>query len=46
MKLRKIFADRDMMAEIEGKLAGAYNVELTNDEEHSLWEIDVTFSNG
>ncbi len=35
-----------MMTEIEGKLAPSYSVELTNDEEHSLWEIDVTFSNG
>ena len=46
VKLRKVFADRDMMTEIEGKLAPSYSVELTNDEEHSLWEIDVTFSNG
>ena len=47
IRLRKIFGDRDMMAEIEGKLdAAGYNVELTNDEEHSLWEIDVSYPNG
>jgi DNA gyrase subunit B len=47
MKLRKIFGEQEMMAEIEGKLADAgYNTELTNDEEHSLWEIDITYPNG
>src|SRR5687768_13067630 len=47
MKLRKIFGEQELMAEIEGKLADAgYNTELTNDEEHSLWEIDVTYPNG
>ncbi|MEP6847698.1 MAG: DNA topoisomerase (ATP-hydrolyzing) subunit B [Acidobacteriota bacterium] len=47
LKLRKIFAEQEMMAEIEGKLAAAgYATELTSDTEHSLWEIDVTYPNG
>ncbi|MGB7068706.1 MAG: DNA topoisomerase (ATP-hydrolyzing) subunit B [Pyrinomonadaceae bacterium] len=47
LKLRKIFDREDLMAEIEGKLAAAgFNTELTNDEEHGLWEIDVTYPNG
>jgi len=47
VRLRKIFSEQDLMAEIEGKLAAAgYNTELTADEEHSLWEIDVAYPNG
>jgi len=48
VRLRKIFSDPDMMAEIEAKIsdAGGYSTELTNDEEHGLWEIDVRFTNG
>ncbi len=47
IRLRKIFADQEMMSEIEGKLDNAgYNVELTADEEHSLWEIDISYPNG
>ncbi|MEP7076331.1 MAG: DNA topoisomerase (ATP-hydrolyzing) subunit B [Acidobacteriota bacterium] len=47
LKLRKIFAEQEMMAEIEGKLSKAgYSTELTSDTEHSLWEIDVTYPNG
>lgn len=47
VRLRKIFAEQEMMAEIEGKLADAgFNTELTNDEEHSLWEIDIAYPNG
>jgi DNA gyrase subunit B len=35
------------MAEIEGRLADAgYNTELTSDDEHGLWEIDVAYPNG
>ena len=35
------------MAEIEGKLADAgYNTELTSDEEHGLWEIEIAYPNG
>jgi DNA gyrase subunit B len=47
VKLRKIFGEQAMMAEIEGKLAAAgYDTELTSDEEHSLWEIDISYPNG
>ncbi|MEQ1646762.1 MAG: DNA gyrase subunit B, partial [Pyrinomonadaceae bacterium] len=43
----KIFGEQELMAEIEGKLADAgFNTELTNDVEHSLWEIDVAYPNG
>jgi DNA gyrase subunit B len=47
VKLRKIFGEQDLMAEIEGKIADAgYSTELTSDEEHGLWEIDITYPNG
>ncbi len=47
VRLRKIFGEQEMMAEIEGKLANAgYNTELASDVEHSLWEIDITYPNG
>ena len=47
LRLRKIFGEQELMAEIEGKLADAgYNTELTSDIEHGLWEIDVAYSNG
>jgi DNA gyrase subunit B len=47
VRLRKIFGEQEMMAEVEGKLADAgYSTELTSDEEHGLWEIDVTYPNG
>jgi len=47
VKLRKIFGEQDLMAAVEGKLAKAgYNTELTSDEEHGLWEIDIAYPNG
>ena len=47
LRLRKIFGEQELMAEIEGRLADAgYNTELTSDEEHGLWEIDVAYPNG
>ncbi len=47
VRLRKIFGEQEMMAEIEGRLADAgYNTELTSDDEHGLWEIDVSYPNG
>lgn len=47
MRIRKVFGEQELMAEIEGKLADAgYNTELTSDEEHGLWEIDVAYPNG
>ncbi len=47
MRIRKVFGERELMAEIEGKIrASGYDTELTNDEEHGLWEIDITYPNG
>ena len=47
VRLRKIFGEQEMMAEIEGKLVDAgYNAELTGDAEHGLLEIDITYPNG
>jgi DNA gyrase subunit B len=47
MRIRKVFGEQEMMAEVESKLADAgYNTELMMDEEHGLWEIDVTYPNG
>jgi DNA gyrase subunit B len=47
VRLRKIFSDTEMMAEIEGKLVAAgYNAELSSDREHGLCEIDVSFATG
>ncbi len=47
LKLRKVFGEQELMASVEGKLADAgYNTELTSDEEHGLWEIDISYPNG
>ena len=47
IRLRKIFGEQELMAQVEGRLADAgYNTELTNDVEHGLWEVDVTYPNG
>ncbi|CAN5171016.1 DNA topoisomerase (ATP-hydrolyzing) subunit B [soil metagenome] len=46
VRLRKVFGDQEMMAEIEGKLSGEYNTELSADEEHGLWRIDIAYPNG
>ncbi len=47
LRLRKIFGEQELMAEIEGRLADAgYNTELTSDEEHGLWEVDIAYPNG
>src|SRR5207237_133652 len=41
--LRRTFQDGDLMAKVEGVLAKAgYKTELTDDEEHGLWEVDTT----
>jgi DNA gyrase subunit B len=43
VRLRKIFDEEEMMAEVEGKIAAAgYVTELRTDEEHGLWEIEIT----
>ena len=47
IRLRKIFDQEDLMAKVEGKLADAgFNTELTSDEEHVLWKIDIAYPNG
>ena len=46
-KIRKIFDQQDLMAQVEGRIAAAgYETELMSDEEHGLWEVIVTFPNG
>jgi len=45
--LKRTFQDADMMAEVEGVLDKAgYKTELTEDEEHGLWEIETTTNSG
>ena len=47
IRLRKVFAEEEMMGRISTRLADAgFNAELTKDEEHSLWEIDIAYANG
>jgi DNA gyrase subunit B len=45
--LKRTFQDGDLMAKVEGVLAkSGYKTELTDDEEHGLWEIDTTTISG
>ncbi len=45
--LRRTFQDGDLMARVEGVLDKAgYKTELTDDEEHGLWEIDTITNSG
>ena len=48
LTLRKVFQDEELMARIEGALdkAGYHRTELTQDEEHGLWEIETVSSTG
>jgi DNA gyrase subunit B len=47
LKLRKVFAEQELMAVVEGRLADAnYNTELSHDDEHGLWKVVVTYPNG
>jgi DNA gyrase subunit B len=47
VKLRKVFEQEDLMAQVEAKVAAAgFRTELMSDEEHGLSEIEVTFPNG
>jgi DNA gyrase subunit B len=47
VKLRKVFEQEELMAEVEGKVAAAgFKTELMSDEEHGLSEIEITFPNG
>ena len=42
-RLRKIFQDQELMLQIEAKLGDAgFKTELMTDEEHGLWEIEIT----
>jgi DNA gyrase subunit B len=47
IKLRTVFENQEMLAEIEGKIAGAgYKTDLKQDEEHGLWEVEVHLHGG
>lgn len=47
IRLRTVFGEQELMAEIESKLAAAgYSTELRNDEEQRRWEIEISFSIG
>jgi DNA gyrase subunit B len=47
VKIRKVFEQEELMAEVEGKIAAAgFKTELMSDEEHGLSEIDIMFANG
>ncbi len=47
VKLRKIFADEELLLQVEAKVAEAgFNTELLTDEEHGLSEIEVSYPNG
>ena len=45
--IRKVFEQKDLLAEIEAKINEAgYNTELTTDEEHGLGAIELTLNSG
>jgi DNA gyrase subunit B len=47
VKIRKVFEQEDLMAEVEGKIAAAgFKTELMSDEEHGLSEIEISLPNG
>ena len=47
VKLRQVFEQEDLMAQVEGKIAAAgFKTELMSDEEHGLSEIGITYPNG
>ncbi|MEZ5423032.1 MAG: DNA topoisomerase (ATP-hydrolyzing) subunit B [Pyrinomonadaceae bacterium] len=47
IRLKKVFSDQELLASVEAKLDEAgFNTSLNQDEEHSLWEIEVTYPNG
>lgn len=46
-KMRQVFEQQEMLLQVEAKLGDAgYKTEVTVEEEHGLWEIEITFSNG
>jgi DNA gyrase subunit B len=47
LTLRGIFQDGDLMAKVEKALAKAgFKTDLSTDEEHGLWEVEVTTTSG
>ena len=47
VKIRKVFEQEELMAQVEAKVAAAgFKTELMQDEEHGLSEIEITFPNG
>jgi DNA gyrase subunit B len=47
VKLKKVFAQDDLMAEVEAKVAAAgFRTDLIPDLEHGLSEIEITYPNG
>jgi DNA gyrase subunit B len=47
VKIKKVFAQEELMAEVEGRLAAAgFKTDLVPDLEHGLWEIEITYTNG
>ncbi len=46
VKIKRVFAQEELMAEVEGKIAAAgYKTELIPDLEHGLSEIEITLTN-
>jgi DNA gyrase subunit B len=47
IKLRSVFEQEDLMAQVRDKIVEAeYETHVKQDEEHGLWEIEVTLANG
>ena len=47
VKLRQVFEQEELMANVEGKVAAAgFKTELMSDEEHGLSEIEISYANG
>ena len=47
VKLKKVFSEDELMAEVEAKVAAAgYKTDLIPDLEHGLSEIEITYPNG
>jgi DNA gyrase subunit B len=47
LRLKKVFGDQELMAEVEAKLRDAgFNTDLAMDDEHSLWAVEIAYPNG
>jgi DNA gyrase subunit B len=47
VKIKKVFEQEELMAQVEAKIAQAgFRTELMSDEEHGLSEIEITYPNG